>query len=236
MTKKFWVFEKLFSENSGYFGNHYIIFDTKEIRDFFEEDIERHKTIVYLYFYLESLVCVKDNADKINQLFDHEKVGSASSIHSNHLWYSSLIQILIGLIQQNGNDVQGEKCKHCNKQKHGKIQRVFNDAMDKLEDGTKKYLVNYYKSGDFREKDFKSVCEDIYADRNFFAHEIDKLNPPEKTGLTFEMKSEHIEVKFNIKPEAIVLYIIISLMRTMGYEGSLEVGNNKKMENLSDFI
>jgi hypothetical protein len=234
MVVSSWIFEKLFTKDNGYFGDYYLDFDVERMRSFFKDGLHKHQTFTHLYFYLESLTRLQNLPNDFSKV-NFEEPGAMAGMHSSQLWYATVIQILIGLIQQQNNKSETElPCECCGHR--GRIKNIFLCAMDSLKEDQKKYLIRHYKSSAFAHKDFKSVCLDIYADRNFFAHEINKLKTPDTLGLSYDMKPDGIYIKFNIKPEEILLYVVIALTKTMGYSAELDVHLNKEIRDFSDLL
>jgi hypothetical protein len=235
MSEKFYVAERLFDKTNQYFNPFYLRFDSYEIRSFFDNHEDERKYLTHFFFYIECLVCVRNTPEDLSS-YDPNIAGTMAPLHANKLWYSNLITILIGIIGQTVSGMTDRVICECCGKPEIKTRKALKLVMDKLDESERQHLANFYKSGAFQDEGFNKVVEDIYSDRTFFAHDVANLNPPEKTGLTFDTKDEGIFIKFNIKPEEILLYIVMSLLRYWGYEKELEVCSTKKCKPLPDFM
>lgn len=237
MGKEFNITQHLFGKDNQYFGSFYVDFDNDSLRSFLKENDLFRRQLTYFFFYLETIVCVKNIPHDLSGISDEMKAGSYAGLHAHKLWYSVVISILMSIFQhsQTCASVVVEKCETCGRGQA--IRSKFKTGMNLLNDDEKRYLKLHYKSGTFNKKDFEKIVEDIYSDRNYFAHEIDYLETPESTGLTFELvKGKGVMITFNIKPEEIILYIIKGLLRYNGYTEKIEVMNSKEADNLPDFL
>lgn len=233
MSDKFYVAERLFKKDNPYFDSFYLNFQQESLRSFFSTHDDKRVYLTHFFFYVECLVCVKNIPATVA---DPQVVGGLAPLHSDKLWYANLLMILIGIIDKTVSPhMSGEICKSCGRSKN-KAKNSLKLIMSKLPDSYQKYFIKYYKGGVFRDRSFSKIVEDIYADRNYFAHEIADFNPPEKDGLTFDMKDEGIFIGFNIKPAEILLTIVLGLLKYWGYEGELTVSAGKAYDKLSDFL
>ena len=189
--------------------------------------------LTHFFFYIECLVGVKNTPDAVA---DFQIVGGLAPLHSDKLWYANLLMILIGIVDKTVSpEMVGQKCESCGRSKN-KARESLKSIMSNLPDSVQKHFIKYYKGGAFRDVDFLKIVEDIYADRTYFAHEISGFNPPEKSGLTFDTKDEGVIIKFNIKPEEIILTIVSVLLKYWGHDGGLEVSTSKINKKISDFM
>ena len=234
MPQQFYVAERLFDKNNPYFSSFFLKFDCQELRLFFESHDKERRYLTHFFFYVESLVCVKNTSD--TTIADFNTAGFLSHLHAEKLWYALLLTILIGIIDKTiSNSMNSVVCECCGKVKN-KAKESFKTIMLQMEEDEQKYLVNYYKGGRFRHEDFIKIIEDIYSDRTFFAHDIANLETPQKDGLIFDKRDEGVFIGFNIKPEAILLYIVKQLLKNWGYGKELLVSTEKEFKNISDFI
>lgn len=234
MSMQFYVAQRLFAKGNPYFNSFFLKFDSEELQLFLKAHDAERRYLTEFFFYIECLVFVKSIPDTVGN--DLDIPGSFAPLYANKLWYPTLLTILIGIIDKTiSNSMNSIVCECCGKVKN-KANESFKKIMLELEESEKRHLVNHYKGGMFQGKDFIKVVEDIYSDRTFFAHDVSNLNPPEKQGLTFDNRDEGIYIGFNIKPEAILLYIVKQLLKHWGYEKELLVSSTKKFKDLSDFL
>jgi hypothetical protein len=233
MSDKFYVAERLFEKGNPYFDSFYLVFDRESLRSFFRTNDDKRVYLTHLFFYVECLVHVKNIPHGVADL---QNVGGLAPLHSDKLWYANLLVILIGIIDKTVSpQMSGEKCESCGRSKNKAINSL-KKIMSGLSDSDQKYFIKYYKGGAFRTVTFSKIVEDIYSDRTYFAHEISSFNPPEKDGLTFDMKKEGVFIAFNIKPAEILLTIILALLKYWGYEKELVVSTSKACDKLSDLL
>ena len=233
MTNFQYPFIDLFQETNENFGDYYIDFGIEEIKSFFLSDRSKRKPFIHLLFFSESLVTLRksfSNKYKGEEL----KIGNMSHIYADKLWYSSYLLILIGLIQQEYRTKFPHDIFTCACGKKQKLKSEFVDAMNLLSEETQDYFVRTYRSGEF--KNYTEVCESIYGDRNYFAHEIERLDTPSPLGISYDLKPGSIEMRINMKQEEILLNIVIALFKSMGFEGKLMVCTSKEYKNLSDVL
>lgn len=231
MGDRFNVAERLFGKDNPYFDSFYLDFDCESLRSFFKIHDDKRRFLTHLYFYTESLVCVRNTPDTVA---DPKIVGGLAPLHSGKLWYANLLMILIGIIDQTVLSENIEKCTVCGRP--NKTQTLVRSVMSKLPLDIQKRFIDHYKEGSFKQKGFTKIVDDIYRDRNYFAHQISEFNPPSKSGLTFDVKEEGIFISPNLKHEEILLTIILALIKYWGYEEKLEVCTSKKYGSLLDFM
>jgi len=231
---KYESFNQIFGIQNIYFDSHYIHTKEKEGVEFFNEQDSLITQFRHLHMFLETLKSVKVLRDK-GIIKNNLCLGV---LKAGEVWYATVLLLIFGIIDQQTKSlkVQAESCDKCGRNKKTRMQNIFLEVMNSLDDKDKTYLVNHYKS-ERRKSNFTEVVDDIYATRNFYAHQIESLDIPQAKGLAFEYKEEEgVFISFNAPHDEIVLYVVKALLRYMRYEGELEVYLSKEVKSFTDLL
>lgn len=219
MTQEQHIFEKLFNIGNDYFAPFYINADEDKLRKFFLRNDDKRKYLTHLFLYLESLVCVRE---KIGTLANFEKRGDAAPLYADRVWYATILMIILGIADKTISAENINRCSECQRLEN-KSLKSFKKLMSHLKPSERNSFIHRYKDGSFSKKTFDEIVEDIYNDRNLFAHDVANLSTPSYLGLSQETKYDDTHLKLNLKHEEIFLYIIVALMRQWGYQSQIYV-------------
>lgn len=221
------AFNQVFSSKDKYFGEWYIS-TSDELFGLLEEyqksnQIDLFKQLRYLYLYLESLEVLKQQAQKENW--------TIANVLSNELWYCNVLLLLIGLTDQHTKREVDE---------NGKIKKLgerFKVVMFSLKENEQNHLLSHY-GGPRKHKDFEELVMHIFSTRTFFAHEIiQPENSVPQDGFFAFGSGENLHVIYpNLPYGRLFLYIIIALMRYIGFAGDMEIKSDEKFEKITDFL
>lgn len=218
------AFDEVFGKEDKYFGEWFIKTD-ESLTDFLENNLNSKeiffKQLRYLYLYLESLEILKKQA--VN------KDWAIANVVSKDTWYSCVLLLLIGLVDQHTKTELNPDGKTKSQKKR------FQIVMNSLTDEEKRGNFNYYRGN--THKTFDEIIAHLYGTRNFFAHEI--ILPPEtipQDGLLVFGDKNHFVAHPNTPHGIIFLTIVVALIRYFGFSGEIEIASNKKFDSLSDML
>lgn len=215
-------------ENTKYFGGWYINCDEIQINSFFESRDGIERKFRNLFLYLEAAEVLKKQLK--------EEAWSISKLYAKQLWYHTVLLLLIGTIDQ--------LTKHeMRKNERGEdvvkgLADRFLIVMNNLKDDEKKEFTNFYFSNKKTFKSFDKVASDIYKSRNFFAHDPEKVyeNTPDDTSLSFSENKEYgYLIHFNLSHGKLFFYILLALIRYLGFRGDAHLGCSQEYKTWGDF-
>jgi hypothetical protein len=217
------AFDDVFGQEDKYFGEWFIKSDDN-LKVFLEELHTREvliKQLRYLFLYLESL-----NTLKVQSL---SKEFTIARVYSRETWYCCVLLLLVGLTDQHTKVELQEDGKLLSQKKR------FQTVLNCLDDKSNKYLQAHYLGGRFN--NFDKLTSHIYSTRNFFAHELvmPEDGIPQDGHLVVDR--DNIGTLFvNMPHGQVFLYIVIALVRYLGFTGHLEIESNKKFDSIVDLL
>jgi len=228
-TEKIGFYNIFCKDKTKFFGGWYLECDEKEINDFFKKNEKERENFMRLYLYLESAEILKKQSK--------QELWSVANIYSKQLWYHIVLLLLIGIagkISENERKIN-EKSKEVSLGINERFERVMN----KLEEKEQHELFSTYFANKKKFSSFKEAVEHIYQSRTFFAHEFDKIdeNTPSDSSLSFSTeKIKPYLIHPNLPHGKLFLYIIISILRYLGYTKLIKITTSKKFKEISDFL
>lgn len=212
-------FEEIYCKPDRYFGEWYLLMDNtlSEFILSLKDDISFHKQITSIHLYSESLNILKIQAE--------ETEFSLRKLFSREIWFCNMCVLYIGIIDQHTKS----ELKHDGKLKTQ--QDRFLLVMNKLSQTEKNELLNNYHGGKF--DNFNSIVNDIYKARNFYSHEahIPIGLIPQDGHLAFSMETPGF-MKLNMPHGQIFLYVIIAILRYLGFQGVIKIKSDKEFTSI----
>lgn len=216
------AFDEVFGMEDKYFGEWFIKSDNN-LEEFLENLSEKEKFLKqlrYLFLYLESLETLKKQADSEN---------CPACLMSRDIWYCTLLLMLVGLIDQH------TKKEKNSARKTKRLKDRFDIVIGSLNSEEQRDFTLHYNGNKY--KNIKELSSHLYETRTFFAH--DPIMPRDKIPQDgfLGVDSDNIGMLFiNMPYGRIFLYIVIALLRYLGYQGKLEIGSNKEFNSFKDML
>ena len=225
-------FSNIFCQENKYFGEWFIEPD-QSLLNFLENLKKENKFFTQLqnlYLYLESLEILKKQAEPKDFSISKLVNISLAELKSRDTWYCCVLLLLVSLIDQRTK-------KEFNEDGNLKsMKKRFQIVMNCLPEDYKQDMLNHYR-GQNKFKNFNEIISNLYATRNFFAHDLEvplKSIPQDKM-LAFDDEKVGLS-HLNMSHGRIFLTITIALLNYLGYSKKIHIKSNKKFHNFTDML